>query len=158
MSRPASLLALVAVLFVAKTAEAEFPWFGRAKAPEAKIDWVGDPADALATAAESGRPILAYVTSSNCGYCRKMEKETWSQPAIGRLVGQNFVPLKLHADDHPEAVAGLGVKAFPTTVLITPEGKAFAGKPGFLEPLELTQLLRPAIAKREVAARTAAIN
>lgn len=157
MSRPA-LLALAVALLVAPLAQAELPWFGKAKPPVASIRWIEDPSEALAAAAQSGKPIMAYVTSTNCGYCRKMEKETWSEPAIGRLVGQNFIPLKLLADDHPEAVAALKVRAFPTTVLITPQGKAFAGKPGFMEPLEVVQLLRPAMQPREVAARPAAVN
>lgn len=157
MPRPTLLLAAALTLATA-AAEAQFPWFGPQARPEAAIEWVEDPSVALETAAQTGKPILAYVTSSHCGYCRKMEKETWNEPAIGRLVGQNFVPLKLLADDHPEAVAALKVRAFPTTVLISAKGKAFAGKPGFLEPLELTRLLRPALEPREVAARPATVN
>lgn len=153
MSRLTLLVAFAAALFTNPLAEAKFPWFTKAEQAAPPIEWLEDPSEALAAAAESGRPILAYVTSTNCGYCRKMEKETWAEPAVGRLVGQNFVPLKLLADDHPEVVAALKVRAYPTTVLISPEGKAFAGKPGFLEPLELAQLVRPVLASREVAAR-----
>lgn len=152
MTRPTAPLALAVLLLAAPLVEAQFPWFGRGKTePEPTIEWIEDPSEALAMAAKTGKPILAYVTSTHCGYCRKMEKETWSKPAIGRLVGKNFVPLKLLADDHPEAVAALKVRAFPTTVLISAEGKPFAGKPGFMEPLELSQLLRPVLAQRKTA-------
>lgn len=155
MSRLAKpLTAALLLALVAAPANAQFPWWGKKKAPapEVTIQWMDDPSEALAAAAQSGKPILAYFTSDHCGYCRKMDKETWSTPAVGRLVGEGFVPLRLHADEHPDEVAALRVRAFPTTVLISPEGKAFAGKPGFLEPLELAEFVRPALARRDVAA------
>jgi len=138
---------------LAAPAAAEFPWFGAPQKPAEPIVWIDDPAEAVAVAARTGKPIVAFVTSDKCAYCKKMEKLTWSEPAIGRLVGREFVPLRLHAGDHPEAVAALRVRAYPTTVLISPEGKAFAGKAGFLEPLELAGMLRPAVPARAAAIR-----
>lgn len=160
MSRPFLPLAAFMLAVLAGTqADAQFSFFGKKETPAPAIEWVEDPAEAIAEARRTGKPILAYLTSDHCGYCKKMEKETWSQPAIGRLVARGFVPLKLHAKDHPEEVAALKVKAFPTTVLISPQGKAFAGKPGFMEPLELAQLLKPALEQREVASiRQPAMN
>ncbi len=156
---PKPLAALLLTLLAGSLAEAQFPFFDRGEAERPSIDWVDEPGEALEAARLSGKPILAYITSDHCGYCKKMEKETWNEPAIGRLVERGFVPLKLHASQHPEEVAALKVRAFPTTVLITPQGKAFAGKPGFMEPLELTRLLKPALQPREVAAvRQPAVN
>lgn len=148
------LLAAALPLALVVSAEGQFPWFG-SKAEEPTIEWIDDPAEALTAARQSGKPVLAYVTSANCGYCRKMERETWAEPEVARLVERGFVPLRLHADKHPDEVAALRVRAYPTTVLITAEGKAFAGKQGFLEPAKMDELLREALKPRAVALRPA---
>ena len=137
---------------------AQFPFFGGDKAAADSIAWIDDPAEALAEAARTGKPIVAYVTSAHCGYCRKMERETWSEPAVGSLVTERFVPLRLHADKNPAEVQALRVRAFPTTVLISSEGRAFAGRSGFMAPPELGELLRPALEQRKVAARPPGVN
>ncbi|MEQ8847065.1 thioredoxin family protein [Botrimarina sp.] len=148
-------LTVAALAVAAPSAVGQFPFFGRPTAG-AEIRWVETPADALAAAKRSGKPILAYVTSAHCGYCRKMERETWASPAVARLVDERFVALRLHSDQHPEEVAALRVRAFPTTVVITPEGKAFAGRAGFVEAAQLAeQLLRPALEHEAVASRPA---
>ncbi|QDT70710.1 hypothetical protein MalM25_36650 [Planctomycetes bacterium MalM25] len=155
---PRSLLTAASLLLVCSFCEAQIPsWLG-SKETDGSIDWIESTSDALAEARRTGKPIVAYVTSDHCGYCRKMERETWSQPAVGRLVTERFVPMRLHADKHPEEVAALRVRAYPTTVLISPEGRAFAGRAGFLEPLELTGLLHPALDQRDVATRLPAVN
>ncbi len=162
MPRPlTAATALLSLLLSGSDAAAQLPFFGHDKAdpPAAEsIAWIDAPAEALAEARRTGKPIVAYVTSDHCGYCRKMERETWSQPAISRLVADGFVPMRLHAGKHPAEVAALRVRAYPTTVLISPEGRAFAGRAGFLEPLEVTELLRPALGQREVATRLPAVN
>lgn len=162
MPRPLTALAATLTLLLAGSfSEAQFPFFGAAAPdqPEAEsIAWIDSSAEALAEARRTGKPILAYVTSDHCGYCRKMERETWGQPAVGRLVTEGFVPMRLHAGKNSAEVAALRVRAYPTTVLITPEGRAFAGRAGFLKPLELTELLRPALEQREVAARAPVVN
>lgn len=159
MPRPLPALAALLILSLSGSfVAAQFPFFGGQEAEAESIAWIDAPADALAEAARTGRPIVAYVTSDHCGYCRKMERETWSEPAVGRLVSERFVPLRLHADKNPAEVQALRVRAFPTTVLISSEGRAFTGRSGFMAPAELAELLRPALEQREVAARAPAVN
>lgn len=157
VSRLSLLFAAIVLLALSRSADAQFPWFGE-KTEEPAIEWIDEPEVALTAARKSGKPVLAYVTSTHCGYCRKMERETWSEPAVVQLIQRSFVPLRLQADKYPDEVAALRVRAYPTTVLITADGKAFAGKQGFLEPTEVAELLRPVLEPRAVAARPAAVN
>lgn len=154
-----SSLSLAVLVLAVASAAGQFPFFGSRTDAGDAIPWVETPADALAAAKATGKPILAYVTSAHCGFCRKMERETWAQPQLARLIGDAFVPLKLHSDQHPEEVAALRVRAFPTTVLITADGKAFAGRAGFVEAKQLTEeLLRPALESQTVASRSTPLN
>ncbi len=90
-------------------------------------------------------PILAFVTSENCGYCRRMEQETWTNRDIIARVEASFTPLKLNAGRDGRLVAALGIRSFPTTVVFTPEGEIITGAPGFMPPNRLSGLLRSAL-------------
>lgn len=108
---------------------------------EVAINWLSNPDQAMAYARQSGRPILAYVTSANCGYCRKMERESWSHPAIANKIANGFVPLRLDAKQHAVQVRALKVRAYPTTLVLSPEGQIATGSAGFLSPIKLAKLL-----------------
>jgi len=73
-----------------------------------------------------------------------MEREVWSNPQIIAQVKAGFVPVKLNASRHRQLVAKLGVRAFPTTIMFTPEGKIINGAKGYMPPNRLAGLLRTA--------------
>ena len=114
--------------------------------PASAIPWSAVTADAFIDSHRTGKPILVYVTAEKCAFCRKMEKETWSDPRVAQAVRAGFVPLKLHADTHPEEIATLKIRAFPATVLVTPQGKPFAGRVGFVDSAKLVEMLQPEVA------------
>ena len=95
----------------------------------------------MTRAQSTGQPILAYATSDNCGYCRKMERDAWSNPKIVHQVASGFVPLRLHARRDAKLIAKLRVRAYPTTVLVSPEGRVIAGAQGYLPAERLEGLL-----------------
>ena len=70
-------------------------------ATASSIPWSDVTGDAFAASHRTGKPILVYVTAEKCAFCRKMEKETWSDPRVAQADRTGFVPLKLHADTHP---------------------------------------------------------
>lgn len=123
------------------------------EAAESDIGWMDSPDKALETAKQSGRPIVAYVTSSNCRYCRKMERETWSKPAVARLVRQGWTPLRINASRNPKIVKSLRVRAYPTTVLVASDGKAYASITGFKPAEDMQEVLASNQQPRPVAAR-----
>lgn len=59
------------------------------------VRWRKDPAAAQHEASRTGRSVLVYVGSESCGYCRKLERDTWSDRQIAGILGQRFVPLRV---------------------------------------------------------------
>ena len=108
------------------------------------IRWLESADEAMRLAKQTGKPILAYVTSDHCGYCRKMERESWSSPGVIGSVNQQYIPLKINASRQPEQAKALQVQAFPTTLLLTQEGRVATGSAGYLAPAQLTTLLQKA--------------
>jgi thioredoxin-related protein len=47
---------------------------------------------------ENPRDFLIYVYSDNCGWCRKMENETFASNAIIDFINQNFYAVKINSN------------------------------------------------------------
>lgn len=110
----------------------------------AEIAWLDSPQQAAQVSRQLDLPVIMYITSDHCGYCRKMEQESWVNHDIAKMVEEGFVPLKVHASRHAELVTALGVRAFPTTILFSPQAKPIGGSAGYLTPPRLAALLREA--------------
>lgn len=94
---------------------------------------------AWAAAQKSGRPLLVFVTAADCFFCKKMVRQTLSHPQIALANNQRFETTLLHQDDRPELVEQLGVKAFPTTLVVAPSGSVVDGLRGFVEPQKFAE-------------------
>ncbi len=55
-----------------------------------------------AKAVKENKKILLYVYTSTCGWCRKMESETFQNDKVAELVNANFVPVKLNAAENSD--------------------------------------------------------
>ncbi len=118
------------------------------------VDWHewGDEAFELARAED--RPLLVSVGYSSCHWCHVMAHESFESPTTAALMNELFVNVKVDREERPdvdavtmEAAVGMtGSGGWPTTVFMTPEGKAFYagtyfppeprhGMPGFQDVL-----------------------
>ncbi|MEM1304217.1 MAG: thioredoxin family protein [Planctomycetota bacterium] len=93
---------------------------------------------------QSGRPLMLYITAEKCHFCEKMVAETWSHPKIAHAVATRFEPIALVKEDNLEFVKRLGVRAYPTTLVVTPKGELAGHLRGFADPQKFaTELLLP---------------
>ncbi len=60
---------------------------------------------ALETAKELNKPVLIDFTGWNCVNCRKMEANVWTDPAVAKLLKEEFVMAELFVDDKTELPA-----------------------------------------------------
>jgi thioredoxin-related protein len=58
--------------------------------------------EGLAKAGKEGKKVLIYVYAHACGWCRKMETETFHQAAVAQLVRTSFIPVKLNVADQAD--------------------------------------------------------
>lgn len=113
-------------------------------AADEKSEWATNYDEALAAAKSSGKPILADFTGSDwCGWCIKLQEETFSKEAFADYAKENLVLLEL---DYPNAKEQsdevrkqneelknkFEVRGFPTLVLINGDGKEIARQVGYL--------------------------
>ena len=99
------------------------------------VDWHAWGPEALELAVETDRPILLSIGYSACHWCHVMERESFSDPEVAKLMNQGFVNIKVDREERPDvdsiymrAVQSLtGRGGWPLTVFLTPDGRPFYG-------------------------------
>src|SRR5690348_13581034 len=99
------------------------------------VDWYPWGQEALSRARELDRPILLSIGYSACHWCHVMERESFEDAGIARLMNDHFVPIKVDREERPDldavymqAVVHLtGQGGWPMTVFLTPDGEPFWG-------------------------------
>src|SRR5579859_1005659 len=95
-------------------------------------EW-GEPA--FAAAQRENKPILLDIGAVWCHWCHVMDRESYENPAVAKIINDNFVAVKVDRDERPDvdsryqaavsAISGQG--GWPLTAFLTPEGKPFYG-------------------------------
>lgn len=112
------------------------------------VDWFEWNAEALQKAKDEDKPILVSIGYSSCHWCHVMERESFENEEVARVMNELFVCIKVDREERPDidqvymdAVQALGVHGgWPLNVFLTPEQKPFFGGTYFSPPV-WTQVL-----------------
>ncbi len=118
------------------------------------VDWYEWGAEALERARREDRPIFLSIGYSACHWCHVMERESFENEAVARVMNEHFVCIKVDREERPDlddiymtatqALTGSG--GWPMSVWLTPDLKPFYagtyfppdsryGRPGFRDVL-----------------------
>ncbi|PYP20492.1 MAG: hypothetical protein DMD53_10915 [Gemmatimonadetes bacterium] len=105
------------------------------RAARQPVSWQPWGREAFALAARLDRPVLLYVGADDCRWCVVMDREVYGDPTIGAVIDSLFVPVRVDRDERPDvaqryeaAVQWLaGLRGYPLTLFLTPDGSAFLG-------------------------------
>jgi uncharacterized protein YyaL (SSP411 family) len=99
------------------------------------IRWYQWGEDAFAAAQRENKPMLLDIGAVWCHWCHVMDRESYDDPEVARIINENFIAMKVDRDERPDidsryqsavqAMAGQG--GWPLTAFLTPEGKPFYG-------------------------------
>jgi len=99
------------------------------------VDWYPWGEEALERARAEHKPIFLSVGYSACHWCHVMERESFENEAVARLMNEHFVNIKVDREERPDldeiymkAVQSLtGQGGWPMSVFLTPELEPFYG-------------------------------
>ncbi len=110
--------------------------------------------DGVALAQKENKKLLVDVYTDWCVWCKKMDKDVYSDDAVRRSIGTNFVAVKLNAEsskplsfngsqmDEAGLAAAMGVSGYPTTLFLDAAAKPITKVDGYIESKEFTTILR----------------
>ncbi len=91
--------------------------------------------EALKLAKEEDKMVIVDVYTDWCGWCKKMDKESYNNSDIKDIIEDNFILVRLNAEGSgtskyngkqykdSELAAYFQVTGYPTTVFLKPNGK-----------------------------------
>ena len=147
-------------LIVVAMASLIFTSFSRSHEKE-KINWM-TVAQLQEAYKKQPKPILFDVYTSWCGWCKVMDKDTYSKEAVVKYINEKYYAVKLDAESKDSAVLGnkkfgysagnksnelasyllYGQMSFPTTVFLSDLNARPAPLAGYLKPKELEAPLK----------------
>jgi uncharacterized protein YyaL (SSP411 family) len=99
------------------------------------VDWYPWGDEALAEAKRADKPILLSIGYSACHWCHVMERESFENETVAKLMNEWFVNVKVDREERPDldqiyqlVVQLMGRSGgWPLTVFLTPDQKPFFG-------------------------------
>ena len=113
-----------------------------------KVEWRTDYDVARKEAVDKGKPLFLDFGTEDCVHCKRLHTSTFKDPAVIRLLNENFVPLKVDANREPRLTQVLRIQAFPTIILAGSDGKIHAWVEGYMDAGRLSEHLLRATANR----------
>jgi uncharacterized protein YyaL (SSP411 family) len=99
------------------------------------IDWHEWGDAAFARAKSEDKPILLDIGAVWCHWCHVIDRESYENVEIAKIINEHFVPVKVDRDERPDvdsryqsaisAISGQG--GWPLTGFLLPDGKPFFG-------------------------------
>ena len=126
----------------------------RAKpAADPQLRW-RDMSAALDEAKSSGKTIMVDVYTDWCGWCKRMDRDTYAKPEVKAYLEKSFVPVRLNAESsttvyyqgasrtYRDLATGFRINSYPTTMFLSSEGKHLASAPGYMGANDFLVVLR----------------
>jgi len=86
------------------------------------VAWEKNLESAADKAINTNKKVMILMSSQQCGYCKQMHREVFSDPTVSAYINDNFVALELDVENDPYPEA-LSVRGVPTIFFFSPDLK-----------------------------------
>ena len=144
------MLSLLVLGFMVMTTSFIIP--PKEKEADQEIRWVSIE-EAQKLTQQEPRKIIMDVYTDWCGWCKKMDKTTFSDAEVVKYVNENFYAVKFDAEaekkfdfkgqefSNPEFTRALRVSGFPTVVFFSEDFGKFQPVSGYRKASEFLKML-----------------
>ncbi|APW59080.1 DUF255 domain-containing protein [Paludisphaera borealis] len=110
------------------------------------VEWRPWGPEAFAKAKAENKPIFLSIGYSSCFWCHVMQRESFRDPAVAKLLNDHFISIKVDREERPDvdqvymaALQAFSTGGWPMSMFLLPDGRPFFGgtyfpprdKPGF---------------------------
>ena len=96
----------------------------------------------VSMAESQGKQIFLYFYADWCTYCRKMEKETFTDESVVNYLNENFIPISVNSDKNKKVADNFRVRGLPTFWLLKPDSTRLSNLPGYIDSGRLMAILK----------------
>lgn len=104
------------------------------------ISWRSDLESAIKSAQNSGEPIMADFYTDWCGWCKKLDSDTYSDDKVDTL-SKDFICVKVNADSDRALAAKYNVRGYPTILFLNSNGDVIGTIVGYRGPAEFSNAM-----------------
>lgn len=116
-------------------------WTAGAAHAAGAIRWETSFQAAIAQAKKTDKLVMADFYTDWCGYCKKLDRETYTDGQVIQLAGQ-FVSVKINAErEGIEVAQRYGIRSFPSILFINGAGEVESRIGGFMPPSQFSRAL-----------------
>lgn len=96
---------------------------------------------ALRRAKKEDKPTILYFFTPYCFYCQTMDKEVLANKEVFAILNKNVVYLRIDVEKREDLARFYGVRGYPTTVFLQPNGQQIIQIPGYINRKDFKKLL-----------------
>jgi uncharacterized protein YyaL (SSP411 family) len=97
------------------------------------VNWYEWGDEALTKAKQENKPLIISIGYASCHWCHVMERESFMDTAVARIMNENFVSIKIDREERPDidqvyinaAQLISGTAGWPLNAFALPDGKPF---------------------------------
>ena len=95
--------------------------------PVTGVAWLDWSDEAFARARRERKPVLLFLAAPWCQWCDTMDRTSFADPIVARLVHERYVPLRVDVERRPDLGDRYGLGGWPTVVFLTASGEILTG-------------------------------
>ena len=146
MLKKSALIILLAGLFIFS------PLVVLAQSSKGEVSWLSYD-KGLELAKKQNKHLIVDFYTTWCGWCKRMDKDTYTNSEVKKLLTNNYVAVKLNAESSKnlsingkntterQVAQDFKVSGFPTTCFLKPDGERIACLPGYAGPEHFSNVL-----------------
>ncbi len=110
----------------------------------AAVEWGHDYDAALETAKKDKKLVMVDLYTDWCGWCKKLDKDTYSDKDVEAKLTKDFVAVKVNPEKNPRDAKlsqGFGTTGYPHIVFVDADGKKVSEIDGYLPAAQFLEQL-----------------